>query len=395
MQPVTDPPRSGLTPQEVNYLLTRAPSVSFLCGARVLNNSLSETRDISSGLLSGSSVSSDISQSIHRTCTLNLSLSSNVKPSDLVQPYITLTDNDTGVSASFNMGVYVLTSPSPDLTFGAEGAIGSYTGYDLLQLLNQPIADSISVSLGTDVAAAASAVVTSAIQWAKVNYTYPTTGPVLTTSAMSWALDGSVTYLTVVNDILASGGYLPVWTDWGGRFRMDPYTNPLTRQPEWVFDINDPNCTLAETRSSDKDLFGVPNRWRFVIQGQQTSPVEGSTQLTFVDYTSPTGVTNRGYQVNKIVLMDAVNYTALRNAAAKIVEEDLSPTETFNLVSYPLPLLWHRDVVQYSDPALAALPYSTSITRACLVTSWSLNLDGGNQSMVLQTVSPAVGNILP
>jgi hypothetical protein len=394
MQGATDSPRGSLTQQQVQYLLATAPSVKIEGGARVLDNNLSESKDLTGFLLPGSFVTSDWNQTIHRTCNLNFSLGAEVTPGDKVQPFIRITDNDTGIRAEFNLGVYVLTSPSPDLS--TDEATGSYTGYDLLQLLNQPISDTYELLSGNDPIAAAAAVIGNVIPWAQTMYTYVTPGVTpITTATYSWPLDGSTTYLQIVNTLLGLAGYLPVYVDWNGLFRLDPYVNPVTTPIEWVFDMTSAHNTVDEEHSSEQDLFGVPNWWRFVMNNLGAAPVEGSTQFTFTDQVSPiTGLDSRGYQVNSVNFVDAIDYPSLVTVAARQIERDLFPAETFNIRTFPLPLLWHRDIVQFIDLRLLQLPNTSGSTRSCMVTNWNLPLDGGDQTVTLQTISPAIDTAL-
>lgn len=394
MQNVTDAPRSALTIDEMNYLLTEAPSVDVDYGARVLNQDLTVDRDISGFIMGGSSVTSDVAASIHRTCNLNMQLDAGLLPGDLVQPYMTLTDNDRGTSASFNLGVYLLTSPQPDLSLSPATSV--YTGYDLIQLLNQPIGDTYEIAAGQDPIAAAAAVIGNLVPWAQVEYDYvDPDNPPLTDAVYSWPLDGTTTTLQVVNGLLGLGSFRPVYVNWNGVFQMHPYVNPFFSPVEWIFDLTSSNNTVDEERSSDQDLFGVPNWWRAVMNNLDATPVEGVTMFTFLDENTPiTGLDARGYQVNKVMFLDAVDYPNLIAQAVQQIEIDLLPVETFELRVFPLPLLWHRDIVQYIDEALDQLPNSSGDNRFCMVTNWVLPLDGTeDMSVTLQTISTAIDTI--
>jgi hypothetical protein len=393
MQGATEGDRGSLTLQQIQHLLTTSPSVRIEAGAAVLDTNLTEVRDLTSFLLPGSFVTSDWNQTIHRTCSLNFALTADVAPGDKVRPWIRLTDNDTGVTARFNLGLYVLTSPTPDL--GTDEPIGTFTGYDLLQLLNQPIADTYELLAGQDPVAAAATLITSVIPWAEVLYSYLNDVVPTTSVTYSWPLDGTTTYLQIVNGLLGLAGYLPVYADWNGLFRFDYYVSPVAQPVEWVFDMTSPNNTVDEDHTSDQDLFGVPNWWRFVMNNLSAAPVEGTTQFTFTDQTSPiTGLDARGYQVNSVQFVDANDYPSLVLIAAQTIERDLFPAETFNLRIFPLPLLWHRDIVQFIDLRLNQLPNSTGASRFCMVTNWNLPLDGQDQTVTLQTISPAIDEAL-
>lgn len=394
MQPLTGNPRVALTPAQVYYLVTAAPSVEMRAGAERYDSLLRFVQDISGSLQPGATVQSDTYATIHRSCSLVLDANAPFNYlSDYVKPYVVMTDNLTGVSARFNMGMYTLASPTPDLTL-APGS-SAYTGYDLLQTLNQPIGDTYEIPVGTNPVTAAAALIAKALPGATVQS--DSTSKV-TTTVQSWPLDSSnqFTYLAVVNDLLGLVGYLGVWADWDGVFQLRKYTDPSgsTTPVEWTFDVTPGSTTgaVSESRSVAQDLYGVPNTWVYVMNNLTAAPVEGVTQKTFIDSVSlGTSTVARGRTVKKVVFVDALDYPSLLVAAASGIAGDLSAAETFAISSYPVPLFWHRDIVTYVDPALAGVAPAFYGTRRTIVRNWSMPLDlsGGDLSLTLSTLSPA------
>lgn len=394
MQPILDGPRLGLVASQVLDLLTKSSSVKIESGLEVYDNSLIFQRDISGSLQNGSSITSDATAQIHRSCTLVLDADADFNYlSDFVKPYMTLTDTVSGYSARFNLGIYSLVSPAPDLSL-APGQ-STYTGYDLLQVLNQPIGNTYEVAAGQNPVTKAQTLITSIFP-AATFVSVPTT---LTTGTVySWPLDGSnsFTYLSVVNDLLRLIGYAPLWVDWDGNFRMAPYVdvNNADNGTEWAFDLSTAKGSIVnEARSIYQDVFDVPNQWVFVMNNLDAAPVEGTTQFTFTDVYSPvTSVGARGRTIRKVIFVDAVDYASLVVAAALFIEADLHPTEAFAISLFPLPLFWHRDTASYIDPVLGTIGPLFEDERRVMVQSWSLPLDvvSGDMGMTLISTSSAV-----
>lgn len=405
MQPATAAPRSGLSPSAVLSLVANSPSVQLKAGVERYDASLSLVGDLSDNLQPGSSVSSDCLATIHRSCTLVLDADAPFDYlSDYLKPYVVMTDNATGFTARFNLGVYTMTSPTPDLTL-APGR-SAYTGYDLLQILNQPLTDTFFIPVGSDPVAVAKALILAACPHAAVSAVAYT--GTLTPVVYVWPIiqsgwyeipgwtatvgqPGQETYLSVVNDLLALAGYLGVWVDWDGVFQLGPYTDPNAAgvAPEWTFDLSTPaGSVVSESRSALLDVFNTPNTWVYIMNNQTVVPVEGSTQFTFVDnFSAGTSVAARGRVIKKVVFVDAVDYPTLVTLAVQGIEADLFGSESFAISAWPIPLFWHRDLVQYIDPVLATLGPLYNGVRRVMVQNWTLPLDTGSGDMPLTLLS--------
>lgn len=397
MQAITANPRQNLSEAAVLALLTDTPTVEIRGGIEHYDSTLNFVADLSGKLQAGSSVSSDATAQIHRSCSLVLDADTPFNYlSDYIKPYLVMTDTLTGFTARFNLGVYSLTSPTPDLTL--DPGTCTYTGYDLLSVLNQPIGDSYEIAAGAEPVAAVIALVTSAFP-PGFNLAFSSEPSGTTTPAvLSWPFDGqsSATYLDVANAVLSMIGYHGLWVDQDGVFQIHPYKNPVapTTAAEWIFDLSTAEgSVVSDSRSVFKDVFNTPNTWVYVMSNLTAAPVEGVTQFSYTDNVTPvTSVPARGRVVRKTAVVDALDYDTLRVVAAQDIENDLRPIETFAISTFPLPLFWHRDIVDYIDPALASLiPYDPS-TRRALVVSWQLALDvsGGDMALTLATVSSAV-----
>lgn len=391
MQPLLDGPRSPLTKTLVRNLLQSHSAITVSYGATALNSSFAEVADIAD-YISGGTITSDITATTHRTCSVDID--SDVTDSGwsylsgFIKPYMVLTDNDTQDAAQFNLGVYTLTTP--DETLGTAPATLSFTGYDLKYLLNQQIGDSYEVLAGSDPAQAAADAIGLAVP--EVDVLATPSGSTLTRQ-MTWPFDPSspTTWLTVVQDLLASIGYREVWVDWEGTFRIQPYIDVQTAPFEWTFDVAADDNIVADLRQRNVDLWNVPNWWRFVMANLSGNPVEGESQFTYTDSSNsnPGSTKNRGRTFRHIESVTANTYDDLLNYAQRVISDDLQPSETFSVSTAPFPLAWHMDIIQYLDSQLAiSLPQMPTGERRVVATQWSLPLDGmADMTWTWQTVT--------
>lgn len=131
MQPLIAPPRTDLTADEVFDLLTR-DDVTVSAGLELLDTQNGFVADISDDL-EGGSVSHE-GRGLGGACSLQLQRAL-AWGRDRVRPYMTLSTG--AISARFNLGVYVLTTPQTKR--GEEPTTYDVQGYDLLQpLLDSP-----------------------------------------------------------------------------------------------------------------------------------------------------------------------------------------------------------------------------------------------------------------
>lgn len=388
MQGLNDSPRDGIAVETIEGLLQSYRNVAVAYGARRLNNALNVQDDLTEFMSGGGSIQSDSGATIHRTCTLNLDAASPlVLGVDLVQPYVTLSNPDTDESATFNLGVYTLASPTYDNS--KVPSVLQVTGYDLLYYIDTEIGDTVQVAAGTNPITAALAYIIAAFPDA-VTISTPTTS--VLSSPMTFIFDSSnssTTYLSVVNALLAAAGYRGLWVDWDGVFRLEPYAAPGTRDAEWIFDLGSDTNVVAESRTSDMDLFDVPNTWLFVMTDLQVAPVEGISQFTYIDDSprNPGSVASRGRTVRSTTFIQAADYNALVALGMRTVSADLTPAEHFTVSTSPFPLAWHYDRIDYRDPNLALVPPVYESARQVQALSWDLPLDGqSDMTWTWQTV---------
>ena len=138
MQPLTAPPREDLTEQQVRDLIT-GDEVDIEIGLELLDAGNRYVADLSDDLVGGR-VFYDGLDTVPGKCSLQIQ-----RPlawgRDRVRVFMSL--SNAAVSARFNLGVYVLTTPKTPR--GETPATFDVQGYDLIQELLDPVGDTYVV----------------------------------------------------------------------------------------------------------------------------------------------------------------------------------------------------------------------------------------------------------
>lgn len=375
MQVLTDPPRQSLTAAQVTALLT-GDTLRVDAGLELLDASNRLVSDISDDLMGGS-VSRANYADVHGTCSLKITRQL-VWGKDRVRPYMTLANSDRSVTARFNMGVYLCTSPETPRAL--DPVTYDVAGYDLIYLLQSTgPGDTFVISAGTTYLSAVQAVLSAAQTSVPLNLD-GTLGSTQLPNPMVWALvDPAPTWLRIANDLLAAINYRALWADQDGTYRSGPYLAPASRAVEWTFNTNDTNTNLiGEDRSVVADAWGVPNWWRFVRTNMSVKPVEGAGLYTVTNQGSgPTSIDYVGRTIRKVVNLDAADQASLVAQGDRLVAEDKQVSRRFEVQVDPLPIAGHFDVVQLVD---------AGSSDKCVVTNWEIPLDGSPGAWTLEAV---------
>lgn len=374
MQGLTEGPRWQLEEDAVRRLLT-GDEVTVRCGLELVDNAGVFQMDLTDDLRAGE-VRHDNYARVHGSCKLSLLNGGLAWGRDRVRPYMELSDPWT--TARFNLGVYVLTTPQ--LPAGEAPATYEVDGYDLLYLLDSSgpgdtyVAHAGDAYYGVvvDIIVQSGAATWVAIDGDLQNAPIP--------QSMVWALtEQPVSWLTIVNDLLASINYMPLWVNQDGVFRSGPYTAPSDRAEEWTFDTSDPLTNIvAEERRTSAEAFGVPNWWRFIRRNVTARPTEGAGLYTVTNQSEGlSSIDVVGRTIRKVVHLEAADQAALVALGDKIVAEDKQVIRTYDIKVDPFPLAGHHDVTLFKDGA---------VDVKCLTRSWTLPLDGSQGSWVLESV---------
>lgn len=374
MQALTAPPRDGLTEAQVRALLT-GDTVTVTAGLDLLDGTNTLVEDISADLFAGE-VERNCYADVHGTCRLAI-MRQLAWGRDRVRPWMVLSDG--GVSARFNVGVFVLTTP--DTARGDDVPTYTVTGLDLMHLLQDGPGDTYVVAAGTGYLAAVQAVL------ALTGIGVPalldgTRSAAVLPGPMVWALtpDSPASWLRIINDLLGAVGYRGLWMDENGVPRSEPYAAPSARPVEWVLDTTDRRTDLiGADRTLASDVWAARNWWRFVRKGMASQPVEGAGIYTVTNAsTGRTSVAALGRTARAAVqYLDAVDQASLVAQGDKAVAADQAVSRTFTLSVDPLPIAGHFDVVRLDD---------AGDSDKCQVTSWQLPLDGSQGRYVMEAV---------
>lgn len=333
-------------------------------GLDLLDSSNAFLVDISSDLeVAGSSVASDLGNTIHRTCRLVLGRELDWG-AQRVRVRARLTDPD-GNSQEFQLGVFVLTTP--ERIAGEVPPKYSVEGYDLLAVVNVPYGETLALDAGDVVLTAIADLLSplggvNAISQAAIASTLP--------AAKVWPLSQENTRLVIINELLKSIGYQALWVDRDGRWRSDPLTPDTSKPPVWVYSTESPRTTVGVKRTQVADYFDVPNRWVFINDDSPAAPTEGDGMYTVTNSSDgPTSVAGRGRTIPKVVHLTAADQAALVVQGDVIVAMDKRVTSKVSMTTAPNPTHWHDEVATLIDPDLNA-------SGLFKVVQWKFALDG-------------------
>jgi hypothetical protein len=369
MVPLIAPPRDTMTVDEVTALLRDSPDVEIGAGVELIDMNLDILDDSIATDLNGGTVQRDSYATLHGSAVLDIGRTLDWG-SALVRPYATY----DGVR--FDLGAY--------FTSVGEGSSDDATlhgvqCHDILLALANRVGSSYSVAAGTAVLAKVEEILIS--QGFSQYAIDATRADAVTPAGRSWMLDDNTTWLTIVNDLLASVGYAGIWSDWRGRLRCEPYVAPRDRGAEWIYYGYGDRSQLARTKRITNDLFDRPNKWIAYRQNNigGTAPVEGDGVYTLTNETiGPTSFEARGRWITApLIMVDAVDQAALIAAAQTRREADMAVVEQIAVeVWHPMPVHWMFDRCTVLDPDYLGI-------REVVTTKWTLPLAPSSANMQL------------
>lgn len=351
-------------------LLLTSRNVEVGYGADLLDADDNVVDDLTDDLISGS-VGRGNYNDIHGTCTIGL-LRALDWPNARVRLWQSLSAG--GSTVTFPVGVFLLTTPTENLG-GEDPGTWEVDGYDKLYLLQHIVTDTYVVPATTGYL--------DAVRTALTVSGYTGLPPLLDGTAQAkvldedyvWVLDADnpISWLRIINDLLAAIGYSGLWVDETGRFRSAPYQRPVERASEWTFDLADDRTNIVTPeRVVETDEFERLNWWRFIRDDLETRPVENNGQYT-VDHTAG------GTRYGKIERLTAADQESLVTQGNRIVDEDTRVVRRLEISTGPLPILGHFDVATYKDPDMPG-------PLKVLAHSWEMPLDGSDVSLTLEVI---------
>lgn len=343
-------------------LIVNPASLIFGKGCELTDLSLRPGEDISADLESAS-VSRSAYATLHGTCKLGIARELDWGAA-IVRPYITFTD---GVSKGrINLGAYFTNVPAREAE--EEPVVYDTQCVDILEILRDAVGDSYSVPAGVSYLDAVQTILDSrGVQFPIVDYT--AAASVLPTARV-WPFDDRVTWLSIVNDLLASIGYQGIFSDWDGHLVVQPYVTPRSRPSEWQYTNSPTQGLLARKRSIHRDFTDAPNRWVFYQTNNSggPAPVDGAGIYSFVnEFIGDTSAAARGRVITRVVGLDVADHDALVRAAQITIDADMQVPQYIKAETFPVPFHWHFDRMTVDDPRLGP-------RMEVVGTSWTLNL---------------------
>lgn len=387
MQGLLDAPRQNFTARNVLDALYWYPVVAYDAGYELLDSNDTPVYDLSEYLVkTNSQVSRDCNADVHGTCLLNTEYPHNWGVDRVKVYFLAACDTVPLGPIRFDLGVFVLTAPGQEL--GTETPLYPATGYDKLYLLNTPIGDAYSIATGANVLSTAKSIILNVTGSSHVILDGTKSTGTVADPGMAWTVQDAetVTWLQVVNSLLAVISYRPLWCDQNGYYRSEPYVNPATRPSEVILGAGD--TALARyldpqwaqhvvvgkgNRSINRNAWNQPNWWRFVQAGLSFQPIEGSGQYTVQNLTAgPTSQEAAGRVIKApIRVLQATGQADLQAQGDRIVAQAIATAESLPFSTCPIPLAGHFDILTLTDPTLPG-----EDVRRLVAQSWTLPLDG-------------------
>ena len=354
--------------------LVEALNQSFSYGLELLDTSDVFIADISDFLVDGE-VEVNNEAKIHGLCRFQLSRRLDW-PSVRVRPYMTITDQDTGRSRRYDLGVYLPSAPRRRAN--EEPQTYDVEGFDKLLVLDVPVTRSLQARAGDRVLATIKSIIAEATGGdTKIRVSGEGDDPVIAGPRL-WpviAFDAGepVTWLSVINDLLKSIKYENLWVDEQGWFRAQPKLKARDRAPMWVYDVTSPRTTVhPEDREEEFNYSDVPNRWVFIRDdlSQELPSVGNGIALRDNKSNGPTSQDATKRIISRVEYMQALTQDVLEAKADEEMEKDMRGHRYLDLTVGPNPNHSHFDVVRVVDPAL-------DVSSRFVVQNWSLPLSGG------------------
>ena len=368
---------------ELGSTLTAAELVGLLesehlivdAGLELLDSDNVLIEDITDDFVAdGSSVQRGMYRTVHGTARLRVSRDIQWG-SQRLRPYLLLSDDDV-TFYRWTLGTFLPTVP--ERRVADSPVVFDVECMDLLDVLNTPSAG-YSLAAGGNIIDAVEALIAAAGESHTIDQTAAST---VTASEKVYPIGDNWTTLGIVNDLLASIGYLGVYVDKFGTFRSQPYRSPADRPTVWTYNADSTSTTVAEDRTSLADYYQAANTIVAINDDPELDvPVDGDGIYTVVNQSDgPTSIDARGGRViRRIVTGEYANQAALVTAATEALDAEKRVANFVELSVSPTPVHGHFDVVKLID---SSIPTSDRF----LVTDWELPLDGGDMRLSLRGV---------
>lgn len=165
------------------------------------------------------------------------------------------------------------------------------------------------------------------------------------TKGRTW--EAGTNKLTIVNDILEAAGYMALWADAEGAFRLSKSVAAKNRPVAYEF-IDGENCIYRPEFTIEKDIYSIPNKVVMIGQGDSDTAAPVATALN-LDRRSPSSFQNRGRWITDITRgVDAESQTELQAKANARLEQLTAAQGVVTIEHGPVPGLRVNQVVRFA-----------------------------------------------
>lgn len=223
---------------------------------------------------------------------------------------------------------------------------------DKTELLNSPVGSWVTYPAGTVVTDQVAAIIAARGE----RHTLITASTATLSTAQSW--EPGDTWLTVVNDLLASINYASLWADMDGLLVVAPYVAPGDRLVVATYG-GDPGDALMTPEWSDRaEIFALPTGARIYVAGDESTP--GLIGAADLPEAHPLSAVSRG---REILIADEgeADSQATANALAQRALDDAMRVTRNVEVAHPLDGTQVNDAVHHRPLGLDATITQRSI----------------------------------
>lgn len=153
--------------------------------------------------------------------------------------------------------------------------------------------------------------------------------------------------LTIINDLLEAAGYMALWADGEGAFRLSKSVAAKNRPVAYEF-VDGDNCIYLPEFTVEKDIYSIPNKVVMIGQGDSdtAAPVATATNL---DRRSPSSYQNRGRWITDVSRgVDAESASELQAKANARLEQLTAAQSVVTIEHGPVPGLRVNQVVRFT-----------------------------------------------
>jgi hypothetical protein len=158
------------------------------------------------------------------------------------------------------------------------------------------------------------------------------------------------TKLAIINDLLKTIGYCPLYHDENGVPQILPLVNPSLRPPEYVYSEDSASVTLP-AKTEVFDLYSVPNV--FVLVASNPDATLYTATYTNANPLSPTSTLSRGRSIVHYELeTNAYNLVSLQARCALLAQQASAPYDILTFQSAIMPFHASNDMYGVVYPEL-------------------------------------------